>query len=166
MHSINSTVSFHSRLNSGFLLSGDNSKKPSRIYMDYLVKYYVVCPFVHDWSKITCSEWRQPGLCFSQLHVEIVEYYDKCIVCSICDVSQSIKSCCFAYKQTQASRAWCPNTEKMTVLSTIERKAFLLYHQFWRLKYKLLCFCAFGDLTLFCNAVILRGQWCFKVLEI
>ncbi|XP_056592267.1 ADP-ribosylation factor-like protein 15 isoform X3 [Triplophysa dalaica] len=37
MHSINRTVSYHSRLNSGFLLSGDNSKKPSRKYMDYLV---------------------------------------------------------------------------------------------------------------------------------
>ncbi|KAA0703762.1 ADP-ribosylation factor-like protein 15 [Triplophysa tibetana] len=43
MHSINRTVSYHSRLNSGFLLSGDNSKKPSRKYMDYLCLRTLCC---------------------------------------------------------------------------------------------------------------------------
>ncbi|XP_065146426.1 ADP-ribosylation factor-like protein 15 isoform X1 [Paramisgurnus dabryanus] len=43
MHSINTTVSFHSRLNSGFKPFGDNSKKPSRNYMDYLCFRTLCC---------------------------------------------------------------------------------------------------------------------------
>lgn len=39
MHSINTSVSFHSRPNSGLLFSVDNSKKLSGNYMDYLVEY-------------------------------------------------------------------------------------------------------------------------------
>ncbi len=39
MHSINTNVSVHSRLDSGLVFSGDNSKKLSRHYMDYLVEW-------------------------------------------------------------------------------------------------------------------------------
>jgi len=39
MHSINTSVSFHSRPNSGLLFSVDNSKKLPGKYMDYLVEY-------------------------------------------------------------------------------------------------------------------------------
>ncbi|XP_042588214.1 ADP-ribosylation factor-like protein 15 isoform X1 [Cyprinus carpio] len=43
MHSINTRVSFNSRLISGLLFSGDNSKKLSRNYMDYLCFRTLCC---------------------------------------------------------------------------------------------------------------------------
>nr|XP_009303433.1 ADP-ribosylation factor-like protein 15 isoform X4 [Danio rerio]XP_021327906.1 ADP-ribosylation factor-like protein 15 isoform X4 [Danio rerio] len=43
MHSINGSVSFHSRLDSGILFSGENSKKLSRNYMDYLCFRTLCC---------------------------------------------------------------------------------------------------------------------------
>lgn len=71
MHSINTSVSFHSRPNSGLLFSVDNSKKLSGNYMDYLVEY----SFISFWR------WPEPvgsGVLFSSLLPQIISLHRFC----------------------------------------------------------------------------------------
>jgi len=104
MHSINNSVSFHSRPNSGLLFSVDNSKKLPGKYMDYLVEYsfYFFLKMARA-CKIRC-------FVFIAAHTNSNTFLNSyCFVCNYNKYSFSVAYICkftysFAYKQTLANR--------------------------------------------------------------
>lgn len=83
MHSINTSVSFQSRLISGLLLPGDNSKKLSRNYMDYLVECFSFYVFL-KMSRVCRIRW----FFFYLAWVDIVFEQLLWFVCSYCKYTE------------------------------------------------------------------------------